>query len=169
MKKKFPLAPMSPSIMVLTLVLWLLPFCFLGYFFLSGQRVAGYIALFLFVLYGIVWVFCRPSCFEVSTGRLEIVFPAWKRKFPFSDISNFRLLSADEFKQEYGWAMRIGVGGLWGGFGWLWTSKGGIVEFYVSRVDGLVIIERRNSKNFLVTPDDPEGFAASVEDCMRLD
>jgi hypothetical protein len=167
MKKNFSLAPMSPSILVLTLVLWLLPFSFLVYFFLAGQQVAGGIALFLFVLYGIVWAFCRPSRFEVVTGHLEIVFPAWKRNVEFSDRATVRMLSADKFKQEYGWAMRIGIGGLWGGFGWLWTSKGGLVEFYVSQVDGMVMIERRNNKNILVTPDEPEKFVASMENYMR--
>jgi hypothetical protein len=31
--------------------------------------------------------------------------------------------------------LRIGVGGLWGVFGWLWTRRG-LVEVYVSRTDG---------------------------------
>ena len=72
-----------------------------------------------------------------------------------------------EFKQKFGWAMRIGVGGLWGGFGWLWTSKGGLVEFYVSRVDGLVMIERNVGKNILVTPDESEKLVSGMQSFIK--
>ncbi len=167
MINRFLLAPMSPLILVLTLVLWLLPFSFLIYFVFGGQLFSGVIALFLFAMYGIVWLFCRPSRFEVSPDHLEIVFPAWRRNVPLRGISGTHLVSSDEFKQKFGWAMRIGVGGLWGGFGWLWTSKRGLVEFYVSRVDGLVMIERRMGKNILVTPDEPEKFVSGMQSFIK--
>ena len=59
-------------------------------------------------------------------------------------------------------AGRIGVGGLWGGFGWLWTRGRGMVEFYVSRTDGLVIVERRGGRALLFTPQDPEEFVDAL-------
>lgn len=162
MNKHFPLAPMSISILVLTLVLWLLPVSFLLYSFVDGQRISGVISLFLFGLYGAVWLFCRPSWFRLTSRKMEIAFPVWKRKVFYQEISRVRQISAQEFKQEFGWAMRVGVGGLWGGFGWLWTSKDGFVELYVSRVDGLVLLERTNGNNILITPDNPEKFVASL-------
>lgn len=158
MNERFPLAPMAPSIRVLTFLLWLLPPAFLVHSLLLGQKLSGAVALILFILYGVVWAFCRPSCFELSADSLNIVFPAWVRRIPLHDITNNRQISADEFRQEYGRAMRIGVGGLWGGFGWLWTAKEGLVEFYVSRFDGLVILERKNGKQILITPVRPEKF-----------
>jgi len=167
MKIRFPLAPMSPSILVLTLVLWLLALSFLLYFVFVGQVFSGAIALLLFALYGIVWLFCRPSRFKIVPDNLEIIFPVWRRSVPFRDVSEIHLVSSDEFKQKFGWAMRIGVGGLWGGFGWLWTSKGGLVEFYVSRVDGLVMIERNAGKNILVTPDEPEKFVSGMQSFIK--
>lgn len=48
--------------------------------------------------------------------------------------------------------MRIGIGGLWGGFGWLWPGRG-LVNFYVSRSDGLVLIERMSARPLLITPE----------------
>ena len=161
--KSFSLAPMTPSILVLTLVLWLLPLSFLLYSIAAGQQVAGMIALFLFALYGAVWGCCRPSRFVIAENNLQIVFPSWRRNVSLKDIVQAQQTNPATFKQEYGWAMRIGVGGLWGGFGWLWTSKNGLVEFYVSRVDGLVLIERKEGKNILITPDDPEGFVSYVQ------
>lgn len=137
-KKSFPLAPMSGAILILTLLLWLLPFVFLGYSLFSGQRITAVIAGGLLVLYGIVWVFCRPSCFELAGESMKIIFPAWSRTIPLKDIVNVRLMQRDGLKQEFGRALRVGAGGLWGGFGWLWTSKRGMVELYVSRLDGLI-------------------------------
>jgi hypothetical protein len=58
---------------------------------------------------------------------------------------------------------RIGVGGLWGGFGWLWTTRRGLVEFYVSRADGMVLIERRGARPLLITPADPEKLLRALQ------
>lgn len=167
MINRFLPAPMSPLIRGLTLALWLLPFSFLLYYVCVGQIFSGAIALFLFALYGIVWFFCRPTGFEIVPDHLGIVFPAWRRRVPFRDVSGVHLIGSDEFKKKFGWAMRVGVGGLWGGFGWLWTSKGGLVEFYVSRVGGLVMIERHAGKNILVTPAEPEKFVSSMEGFLK--
>jgi hypothetical protein len=42
-------------------------------------------------------------------------------------MSTARLISV---LSEVGWSMRVGAGGLWGGFGWLWTERRGIVQMY---------------------------------------
>jgi hypothetical protein len=65
-------------------------------------------------------------------------------------------------RKELGWAIRVGVGGLWGAFGSLWTSRRGSVEVYVSRTDGLVWIERRVGRPLLITPTNPEGFLRAL-------
>jgi len=167
MKTRFSLAPMAPSIMVLTVILWLLPLFFLGYFFLTGFKIIGMVSLFLFFLYGAVWLLCRPRGFELVDDVMKVVFPAWARTVPLQDIRDIQQIGAGEFKKRYGWAMRIGVGGLWGGFGWLWTSKGGLVEFYVSRFDRLVMIERKEARSMLLTPSDPAGFATAVQKALK--
>ena len=81
---------------------------------------------------------------------------------PAHRIAAARTVTTAEFKAEVGLALRIGVGGLWGGFGWLWTQRRGLVEFYVSRLDGLVWIERRDGRPLLVTPSDPEGLVRAL-------
>jgi len=169
MNKSYPLAPMSTSILVLTLALWLLPFSFLMYVMMGGTPVVWYITFFLFVLYGTVWLFCRPKGFEISGDALAIAFPAWTRKIPLRTIQGVSELGAADFKKRYGWAMRIGVGGLWGGFGWLWTSRGGYVEFYVSRTDGLVMIERADGNNILITPSFQDQFTTDLSAFIKED
>jgi len=59
--------------------------------------------------------------------------------------------------------MRIGVGGLWGGFGWLYTSKG-LLDFYASRTDRLVLVRLRARRPLLVTPETEERFVAALRD-----
>lgn len=124
------------------------------------------VSLALIALYGAIWLGCRPSHFVVSPGSLEIVFPCWRRSLPMADVSGIRLINPVALRQEFGWAARIGVGGLWGGFGWLWTSRQGLLEFYVSRLDGLVLIERRLGKDLLITPECPSRFVRRVQEIL---
>ena len=71
------------------------------------------------------------------------------------------MLSREAFRREFGWGVRIGAGGLWGGFGWLYTSKG-LVGLYVSRTDRVVLVRRRAGRPLLVTPEDDERFVAAL-------
>jgi hypothetical protein len=59
-------------------------------------------------------------------------------------------------------AFFVGAGGLWGGFGWLWTERRGIAQMYVSRTEGLVWIERRGGRPWLITPEEPEAFVRAL-------
>jgi hypothetical protein len=61
--------------------------------------------------------------------------------------------------------MRIGAGGLWGGFGWLWTKRKGMVQMHVSRTDGFVWIERKADRPWLITPENPEAFVRALSSC----
>ena len=162
MSRSFTLAPMSPLIRGLTVALWLLPLIFGIIALFERSQFALIICLLLITLYGAVWLWCRPSRFVVARNYLEIVFPGWRRRIPLQDISRIRLTSKDALRQELGWAMRIGVGGLWGGFGWLWTSRRGLLEFYISQLDDFVLIDRLTGKSLLITPSNPDRLVDTV-------
>ena len=162
MSDRFPLAPMSPLIRWLTISLWILPLCLGGAALIANEWITGLVSLLLIGIYGAVWVWFRPTYFGVSRDHLEIVFPGWRRCIPISDFSRIRVISQETFRREAGWAMRIGAGGLWGGFGGLWTSRRGLLEFYVSRFDGMVFIERETGYSLLITPDKAEQMVESV-------
>jgi hypothetical protein len=163
MSKRFPIAPMSRPIRVLTIVLLLLPAVLL----VLGTRwgtaaqltTAG---LLLGALDAAVWLFWRPTHFDVTPAGLRIRFPGRTRLVPSGDVASVGTIGAAEFRERFGLALRIGVGGLFGGFGWLWTRRRGLVEFYVSRSDGLVLVERREGRPLLVTPADPDGLAGAL-------
>jgi hypothetical protein len=163
---RFRLAPMSPLIRGLTIILLLLPIPFGIGALIWHNQVANLTFLLLIAVYGSVWLWCRPSHFVVFHDCLEIVFPGWRRRISLQDIRRIRMINKETFHQEFGWAMRIGVGGLWGGFGWLWTSKQGLLEFYISRTDDLVLIERSIGNSLLLTPEHPNQFVEVIQDIL---
>ena len=163
MTQSFRLAPMSPFIRWLTWILLALPAAFVAAA-LTSTKSFGLIwaALLLAGLYAAVWVWWRPSRFEVSPQGLVVVFPGRRRVLAASDIASAAPLSRLGFHQQFGRAMRVGVGGLWGGFGWLWT-RNGWVEFYVSTLDRYVLIRRHRRIPLLISPQDPEQMVVALE------
>ena len=159
--RTFDLAPMSPVILVITLVLLALP---VGFFIAAMMGARFHIApcLIVTIVYAWIWLRFRPGRFVVQDQSLEVIWPLKRREISRDSISDIRLLDRGELKQTIGWAMRVGAGGLGGGFGWLWTRQHGIVQMYVSRTDQFVWIERKNDRHWLITPEYPEKFVAAM-------
>jgi len=165
--RRFSLAPMSGLILGLTVVLLAIPVVFIALSLLvpwprGAEALFGIIGLLLVVLYATVWLLWRPAAFEIGPHHLALVFPLRRREIPRDDIVATTALERGHFRERYGWALRVGVGGLWGGFGWLWTSRRGFVEMYVSRTDGIVLIERGRGRDLLITPEHPGDFIAAL-------
>jgi hypothetical protein len=157
----FRLAPMSPLVLTLTLFLLSLPPAFLvGALF--GSHLFAAPAVFLVVLYAWVWLRFRPSEFTVHGAGLEVTWPLKHRDIPRGDIASARVVHRQDLRQEIGWGVRVGAGGLWGGFGWLWTQRRGLVQMYVTRTDRFVWIERISGRPWLVTPEGPEAFVRAL-------
>jgi hypothetical protein len=83
------------------------------------------------------------------------------------DIAEVRLIDKRALYSEIGWGMRVGAGGLWGGFGWLWTQRRGIVQMYISRTDGFVWIERVGDRSWLITPAQPAAFVRALSSASK--
>lgn len=164
----YRLAPMSPLIRWMTVALFGIPLAFLVLpaATRAPEALSG-VGLAVLALFASIWIWWRPSRFEISSEGLRIVFPGRSRLVPLGDVSDCRALSSDAFKRDFGFAMRIGAGGLWGGFGWLWTSKKGLIDFYISRTDGFVLVERRTARALLVTPERPESFVGALGGLVR--
>lgn len=158
---RFRLAPMCRLILVLTLIMAALPAGFLIGGAL-GARVLWGPALLLLLIYGWVWTRFRPTAFVVHPQALEVIWPLKRRQVRRDGITIVRLVDRQELRREVGWGMRVGAGGLWGGFGWLWTARRGIVQMYVSRLDRFVWIERGGERPWLITPERPEAFVSAL-------
>jgi hypothetical protein len=98
----------------------------------------------------------------VGPQAIEVVWPLKRRRLSRAEITNVRLLDVAALRREVGWGLRVGAGGLWGGFGWLWTRRRGIVQMYVSRTEGLVWIDRASHRPWLITPERPEDFLRAL-------
>jgi len=153
---------MSPLFLWMTVPLLAIAPVFVALGLLTRASLLAPVGLVVGALYLWVWLRWRPSRFEITPQALAIRFPALRREVPASDIAAVRVLGGKAFREEFGLAFRIGVGGLWGGFGWLWTRERGLIEFYVSRLDGFVLLERRGGRPLLITPDDPEDFVDAL-------
>ena len=150
----YRLAPMSPLILALTVVLLAIPVLLVWVELII-------VGLALAILYLWVWLWMRPRHFAVNEDALVIAWPLRSRRIENGELRSVRIVSAKEFRRTYGFAMRIGVGGLWGGFGLLWTRTQSF-DMYVSRTDGLVIIERDGGRSLLITPERPEEFVRTA-------
>ena len=162
MVERFPLARMSPLIVTLTVGLVVLALALLVGA-LIGNRVLAVPAALLAALYAWVWLRFRPSQFVVHGNRLRVIWPLKQREIPRDRISSARLIDRRELRREIGWGVRIGAGGLWGAFGWLWTQRRGVVQMYISRTDRFVWIERVGDRPWLITPERPEAFVRALQ------
>ena len=157
----FRLAPMSPSLLVLTGVLLALPLALLGLAALLTPLLLGP-AVFILAIYAWVWLRYRPTAFVVHPRALEVTWPLRRREIPRDDISAVRVIDRQTLRREAGWGVRVGAGGLFGGFGYLWTTNRGLVRMHVSRTDRFVWIERKSDRPWLITPDQPDAFVRAM-------
>lgn len=159
--KEFALAPMSPLIRRLTLGLLALPVVFLA-IAASGQSLLLGPGLILVATYVWVWLRFRPTRFVVGPAAIEVVWPLKRRRIARASVGEVRCIDNAELRRIAGWAVRVGAGGLWGGFGWAWTQRRGIAQMYVSRTDRYVWIERGAERPWLITPADPDAFVRAL-------
>jgi hypothetical protein len=127
----------------------------------AGTRLLRIPAVFVAFIYLFVWVYMRPTAFELTAESLDIVWPLRRQSTPLTTVESVKKLSGPEFRQRYGYGYRIGAGGLWGGFG-LYKTKTVTFQFYVSHLDHYVLVERANDRPLLITPDDPDRLVAEL-------
>lgn len=161
MSERFALAPMDGLNRGLTAVMLPLPVVFLA----AGARMPtpllDGVGVLILALWGFIWLYMRPSCFEVGPAGLRVRWPWRSQLVPRLALAGAEILSRRELKERYGYAMRVGAGGLWGGFGLAWTRQG-FLRLYVSRIDRFVVVHCREGRDWLITPADPERFVAAI-------
>ncbi len=159
--RDFGLAPMHGLLLWLTLVMLSLPFVFGLAGSAAGTGALWGVAAFIVIVYLFVWLYMRPTRFELGSDSLDIVWPVRRRSNPFAAMQSVESITGAEFRKQYGIGYRIGAGGLFGGFG-LYKTKSETFEFYVSRLDYFVIIERINARPLMITPETPDRLVAEL-------
>ena len=162
----FPIARMSPLILGLTVLLLCLPVVFIG-LGLSVPSPTSTVLLgtgvFVVLLYASIWVYFRPSSYRVTPAEMTIVWPLRSRLVPRHDVAAARVMELREFRAEYGHTIRIGAGGLFGTFGWLWSPRAGRLDVYVTNLGPWVVVERRAGRPLVLSPEDPHAFARALQ------
>jgi Bacterial PH domain len=132
-------------------------------FFISpenGQDIFKYAAIPLIIVFVIVYLL-RPNNYSISSDKLLI-----HRIFKDVVIDRNSIQSVqeiDESKVENS-IRTFGVGGLFGNFGKFWNGKLGNMTWYVTRKNNFVLVETKDQKKIILTPDKPEEFVASFND-----
>lgn len=156
----YALAPMCRQITAMTYFVLVLPLVFgtIGARLGWPHSIAplGLCVVFLMACF-VVWAWFRPKHFVVDHDFLTIQWQLRKKVWKRSDVLRAKVITNSDFGKEYGWGMRIGAGGLWGGFGLLKTSRC-IFQMYISRTDEFVLIHFRNERPLLITPEKPQHF-----------
>jgi hypothetical protein len=161
---RFKLAPMSALMWILTLVCFAIPVIMV----VAAARTPVPVRPMLFgvaglivAIYVFITVYLRPIAFVIEADGLDLVWPVRQRRIDASSIVGARVLDMAELKQEFGYLMRIGAGGLWGGFGLAKTARG-TLELWVSRTDRIVLVECEGRRSLLITPEDPDRFVREL-------
>jgi len=160
---------MSGDIRSVTALVLLLPLILVFALFLAPlpmprpARLAVWCALLVSVIMPfVVWIWSRPTAFAIRGTQLEIIWPARRRSLPLRGLESVEIVQRNEFRNRYGRAMRVGVGGLWGGFGSAIT-KSETFHLYVSRTDRFVLLRPAGSKPWVLTPAHAEQFVEAVK------
>ena len=166
--KSYPLAPMSRTIAWISLLLGVLPVVLAVWLSATagrhggpvwlGPAIGGFVAA---VLVGIALA-GRPSRFELTTEGLAIVWPVRRRRVSPQEIVSARAITTADLGRAW---RAFGAGGFLGGFGLFRSSQIGWFDLYTSGADHLVLIERRNKRPLVISPDRPREL---VDDLQSL-
>src|SRR5262245_53550704 len=97
----FRLAPMTRDLTVMTWIACVLPFWLVGAASLSSGPAKPVLVVavwFTMLIYVCVWVYGRPTRFEIDDQVLRIVWPIRRREIPRHLVRDARILTGAEFR-----------------------------------------------------------------------
>lgn len=159
--RTFRLAPMSGLILWLTVFVFPIPFLMAGWAFYWAIHPLFAVAGFMGLVWAVIWFYMRPSHFTISDRGLQITWPMRRQLVPKAQITSAELVSSAEFRQRWGHGVRIGAGGLFGGFGW-YRTKTAMFRFYISRTDEFAIVHLLDDRPLMLTPEDARRFVDAI-------
>jgi hypothetical protein len=125
---------------------------------------ARYTIIFTLILVGSLLVIAfliRPNNYSVSSDKLLIHRMLDDVEIDRNNIKSVQEIDESQVKNSL---RTFGVGGFFGSFGKFWNSKLGKMTWYVTRKNNFVLVETKDQKKIILTPDKPEEFVASFKD-----
>lgn len=105
--------------------------------------------IFLLII-ATTWIF-RPVKYSVNSERLIIHRPVRDVEIRIRDIRKAVRISKDDMR----WTARtFGNGGLFGYYGKFWNKKFGTMTWYATKRNNYLLVETREGKKLVLTPDD---------------
>ncbi len=155
---------MSAAMWLLTMICLAIPLAFFVGAWMAPppmRTIDLAVACGLVAIYAVVGVWLRPRAFVIDPDGLAIEWPVRTRRIPRAAIVRARVLDRGQLRAELGYMIRIGAGGLWGGFGLAKTATG-TLELWVSRTDRIVYVECTGRRSLLITPRDADAFVREL-------
>ena len=130
-------------------------------FFLTtadGQNVAKSVSIIPIIAFIVVYLL-RPNNYSVSADKLLIHRIINNVEINRNNIQSVQEIDVSKVKNSL---RTFGVGGFFGSFGKFWNSTLGNMTWYVTRKNNFVLVETRDHKKIILTPDKPKEFVASL-------
>ncbi len=102
----------------------------------------------------------RPNNYSVSPDKLLIHRIIKDVEINRNNIQSVQEIDESQIKNSL---RTFGVGGFFGSFGTFWNDKLGKMTWYVTRKNNFVLVETKDQKKIILTPDKPEEFVASFK------
>jgi Bacterial PH domain len=131
-------------------------------FFLTpadGQNVAKSVSIIPIIAFIVVYLL-RPNNYSVSADKLLIHRMINNVEINRNNIQSVQEIDVSKIKNSI---RTFGVGGFFGSFGKFWNSTLGNMTWYVTRKNNYVLVETKDQKKIILTPDKPEEFVASFQ------
>lgn len=115
--------------------------------------------IFLLPLISFIGVYLfRPNNYSVSSDKLLIHRMISNVEIDRNNIQSVQEIDESQVKNSL---RTFGVGGFFGNFGTFWNGRLGKMTWYVTRKNNFVLVETKDQKKIILTPDEPEQFVAS--------
>ncbi len=124
----------------------------------AGRAVPIYTTVGCLLIYGLAFAF-RPAGYVVTADEVIISRPLRDVHIKRADIRRVAALPARDLRASI---RLFGVGGLFGYYGKYANSALGRTTWYATRRDTPVLVETTDNKKFILTPNDPSGFAKAL-------
>ena len=125
----------------------------------EGQGTIRFTVIFV-IIFMLLTYLLRPHNYSVSADKLLIHRMLGDVEIDRSNIQSVQEIDESQVKNSL---RTFGVGGFFGNFGKFWNGKLGKMTWYVTRKNNFVLVETKDQKKIILTPDKPEEFVASLQ------
>lgn len=130
---------------------------------LFGALVVFDFILPLAILLIMIYLIClnlKPFRYEINENEIIIRRLIKSVRISRSDIESLKLLDESELR---GTIRTFGVGGLFGWYGKFTNGQLGDMTWHVTRRDKIVLINTKDGKKILISPDEAESFVTEFK------